>query len=287
MGAVGDSQEPAEGQSLRSGDSSSWAGVTAAYARSFAKLCAGPTGVILNDLGSGSGGGLLDAGCGVGGFSRAAAGQGWQVTAVDSSPEMVAATRESFRGLSIDVRQESVLDLHFADGHFEVAVAKFVINHVPEPRVGVLELSRVVRSGGKVALTVWTNQRTAQIELFSRALENAGAVPSPVHRLPQEKDFERTVSGLALLAREAGLQPLSAREIRWNWDVTWDDLWAGAGGGIASIGSAYRQQDAAVRKRIESEMHSMSAHLEVNGVIRLPSVAAYVVAQKGEHQLLR
>lgn len=87
------------------------AGVAAAYARSFATLCAGPTETLLDDLGPGSGGKLLDAGCGVGGFSRAAAGRGWAVTAVDSSAEMIAATRAAVRGLPVEVRSGSVLDL--------------------------------------------------------------------------------------------------------------------------------------------------------------------------------
>ena len=193
---------------------------------------------------------------------------------------MVAATRESVRGRSIDARQESVLDLPFADGHFEAVVAKFVINHLPDPRLGVRKLARVVWPGGKVVLVSWTNQPTAGSILFSSALEKAGAVPLPGHRLPADKDFERTVSGLAGLAREADLQPLISREIRWNWDVSWDDIWAGVAGGIAGIGAAYRQQEPAIRKRIESEMRSLFAQHETNGVIRLPSVAAYVLAQR-------
>ncbi len=256
------------------------AGVAAAYARSFATLCAGPTETLLDNLGDGSGGKLLDAGCGVGGFSRAAAGRGWAVTAVDASAEMIAATRAAVRGLPVEVQSGSVLDLPFPDGHFDAAVANFVINHVPDPRLGVREIARVLRPGGEVGLTIWTNQRTAQIELFSGSLENAGAVLAPGHRLPEEKDFERSVAGLAGIVQEAGLQPLVSREIRWTWDVRWEDLWAAVTGGIATIGAAYLRQDQATQNRIESGMRSLSAQFETDGLIRLPSVAAYVLAHK-------
>jgi hypothetical protein len=137
-----------------------------------------------------------------------------------------------------------------------------------------------VRVGGVVAATTWTNQPTAQTRLFSESLAAAGALSAPGQRLPPELDFERSVDGLAGLLREAGLELVVRRELAWDWGVPWASLWAGISGGVASIGAAYLAQTSDVRRRIEDEMRRRARELEVDGLVRLPSRAAYVVARK-------
>jgi len=70
--------------------------------------------------------------------------------AVDISPRMVELAR--VRG--IDARVGTVEDLPFADETFDVAVANWMLYHVPDVDRGVSELARVVRRGGRlVAVT--------------------------------------------------------------------------------------------------------------------------------------
>ena len=45
--------------------------------------------------------------------------------------------------------------LPFADGTFHAVTANFVVNHVPDPRGAVRDLARVLRPGGRVAMTIW------------------------------------------------------------------------------------------------------------------------------------
>jgi SAM-dependent methyltransferase len=170
--------------------------------------------------------------------------------------------------------------LSLTDGCADSAVANFVINHVSDPRVAVVEMARVVRPGGRVAVTIWTTKRSALAEVFSECLQAAGAVIVAGHRLPADKDFERTAAGLGEVARGAGLEPQIEAEIHWDWIVCWKDLWRGIAGGVASIGETYRAQPVEVRARIEAEMRTRVLRLERNGSLVLPATAAYVVARK-------
>lgn len=261
-------------------DARRWSHVAEAYRRSFASLCAGTIPTILADLGSPTPGGLLDVGCGAGALARAAAECGWTTTATDIDRDMLDLTRVECAGLPVPVMQTALPQLGLAAGAHDAAVANFVVNHLPDPRAGVRDLARVVRPGGLVALTTWTNQRTAQAALFADALEVAGARPVPGQRLPPELDFERSVTGLAGITQQAGLEPVIARELRWTWAVPWPDLWAGISGGVASIGETYLAQDAATRDRVRQAMRDRAAESEVDGRVQLPSIAAYVVARR-------
>ncbi|WP_375503637.1 class I SAM-dependent methyltransferase [uncultured Jatrophihabitans sp.] len=253
--------------------SSRWSGVGAAYRRSFATLCAGTVDVLLADT---FGPDHLDVGCGTGTLACAAAAAGRSVVAVDADPDMVELTRG--QAPEAHVEQMSLPELGLPSAAYDAVTANIVINHLPDPRAAVRELARVVRPGGRVAITTWTGRRTAQAVLFSESLTAAGAVPVSGQRLPAEVDFDRSPTGLEALTAAAGLTTVVARELEWVWTVAWDDLWAAVSSGVASIGETYLAQDVATQARIEVEMRERARALEVDGVVRLPSVAAYMVA---------
>ena len=94
---------------------------------------------------------LLEVGCGTGGLAaRCAAELGCEMIALDSSPEMVAATRA--RGIEAVVGD--VQHLPFGDAAFDAAVAAWMLYHVPDPDSAIGELARVLRPDGRlVAIT--------------------------------------------------------------------------------------------------------------------------------------
>jgi len=90
---------------------------------------------------------FLDVGCGMGDLAeRVQKELGAQVVAVDISPRMVELTRA--RG--IDVHLADVQSLPFADGEFDCVAANWVLYHVPDLDLGVSELARVIRRGGRL-----------------------------------------------------------------------------------------------------------------------------------------
>ena len=94
---------------------------------------------------------VLEVGCGPGELAaRITEELGADVVAIDISPRMV----ELARGRGVDARLGDVLDLPFAAGEFDCAVAAWMLYHVPDVERALAELARVLRPGGRlVAVT--------------------------------------------------------------------------------------------------------------------------------------
>jgi len=93
---------------------------------------------------------FLDAGSGGGHFSAVAAARGAEVWSVDVGEELLAQVAR--RCVSRRVIG-SVLCLPFGDGFFDLVLCTEVIEHTPDPLQAVLELTRVVKTGGLLAIT--------------------------------------------------------------------------------------------------------------------------------------
>ncbi len=94
---------------------------------------------------------------------------GVELVGVDQSEGMVAEQRK--RG--IDARVGDVQELPFADGEFDVAVAAWMLYHLPDLDRGLAELARVLKPGGE--LIAVTNSVEHLQELWNLA-QRASAV---------------------------------------------------------------------------------------------------------------
>lgn len=94
---------------------------------------------------------VLEVGCGPGELSGRIRGElGASVVALDISRRMV----ELARGRGVDARLGDVQALPFEDESFELAVAAWMLYHVPDVNRALGELARVLRPGGHlVAVT--------------------------------------------------------------------------------------------------------------------------------------
>ncbi len=226
-----------------------WAGRAAAYRRSAERLCAHPVPDLLDAARVAEGVGHLDVGCGTGTVVEAARARGAHVTAVDAEPDMVAAT--GARVPQARVEHGTLPELPFPDAEFDAATANFVLNHVGDPIAALTELHRVLRPGGRVAVTLWRNPDAAGQTLLGRAAQAAGVTP-PAGRAGPGVDFARTGDGVAGLLRTAGFADVRGTELAWEHPADAEEWWAGfADGGIGTVGTmlgALTQEERAAAK---------------------------------------
>ena len=92
---------------------------------------------------------VLDACCGTGDLAIAAELAGGRVTGLDFSEQMLVRARG--KSDSVEWILGDVTELPFADASFDAVTVGFGIRNVPDLDVGLAELARVLRSGGRVA----------------------------------------------------------------------------------------------------------------------------------------
>jgi SAM-dependent methyltransferase len=260
-----------------------WDGRADAYARSFAHLCAHTAPLLLDAAGVREGGAaaglrVLDAGTGPGTVAAAAVARGARVTAVDAEPSMVARAAAALP--DADVRHAMLPELPFADGEFDVVVSNFVVNHLGRPRDGVAELRRVLRPGGRIAVTIWSWPPEPGQALLGRALEAAGVSrPDTVPGLAADDDFPRTEEGLAALLGGAGLTDAACTPVRWDHLADPEVWWSGAAAGIAAAGQTLTAQPPAVIAEVRRHYDTLAAAFRrPDGLLALPHRALVATA---------
>jgi ubiquinone/menaquinone biosynthesis C-methylase UbiE len=191
---------------------------------------------------------VLDVGCGPGALTaelvRRLGPSG--VSAVDPSEPFVEAARQRHPG--VDVRQAAAEQLPFPDGGFDASLAQLVVNFMPSPIEGLVEMARVTRPGGVVAACVWDHDAGGEGAL-SRFWQAA-------RELDPEVEDESELAGsrrghLAELLREAGLEEveetaLSVRVEHATFDEWWEPFTFGAG----TVGAYLSQLDHVRRTRL-------------------------------------
>jgi SAM-dependent methyltransferase len=154
---------------------------------------------------------VLDLGCGFGRHAFEAYRRGGNVVAVDRSAEEVEQVSAMFRAmraageadpdLSARAVRADLLALPFPDAAFDVVIASEVLEHIPADEQAIAEIARVVRPGGRVAVTVpryWPERvcwalsddyhdvagghvRIYRADELARRLADAGLVPTGSH----------------------------------------------------------------------------------------------------------
>lgn len=210
----------------------------------------------------------LDVGCGNGAFTELVTTRSAprMTSGIDPSAAQIAyaQSRPSLR--EADLRQGDAMALPFAANTFDVAVMPLVIFFVPEPAVGVAELTRVVRPGGLVSAYAWDMPGGGfpYEPLFVEMREAGLAVP-----VPPNPDASR-LDVLQQLWTDAGLTEIVTTAIAVSRTFAdFDDYWATVHGS-ASVGARLAGLPSDIGARLRERL---SARLQPDGAGRITCTA--------------
>ncbi len=103
---------------------------------------------------------VLDGGCGRGRYLRLA-GDARLAVGLDLS-EAVLAARDLTAGMAnVAIVRGDLLRLPFAEGSFDHVYSIGVLDHTPDPRAAFLELAKLLKPGGRIA--IWIYERESPI----------------------------------------------------------------------------------------------------------------------------
>lgn len=223
---------------------------------------------VLAALGPLDGQRLLDVGCGVGLFMRAAEQRGALVAGTDTAVERLEIARWALP--DADLRVGGFVEpgdaLPFDNGTFDVVTAGAAVHQGADRAAVLTELVRVVRPGGRVAVGGWVRPSGSWAEAFAGHLRRLSLLA------PATGGDDRLDGAL----RAAGLTVLH------NGDVHFRAVYPSLGAAwTAMLGN--EQLLRAIRLAGEEPVRSafaesVAASVAPDGTVRLPKSFRYVVA---------
>ena len=225
----------------------------------------------------GAGERVIDVACGSGGMTMAVAAAvspGGHVVATDLSPQMTVATE----ALAVTTGTSNVeiaccdAEQLSDDGPFDVALCSLGLMYVPDPSAAVAELHRVVRPGGRVAVSVWGERRHCGWAAVFGIVDARVTSDVCPHFFALGAD-----NVLCSVLQRAGFVDVDVTRLCVQLDYRDGDEAVGAAFLGGPVALAYAQFDAATRQQVASEyLASIAAFRHHDGGYGVPG--EFVVA---------
>lgn len=186
----------------------------------------GRTGLRPEDV---SGALVLDAGCGMGRYLRVAADAGARVIGMDLSEAARAARELTWDLPGVGVVRGDLFRPPFAEGTFDHIYSLGVLDHTPNPRAAFLQLARLLKPAGRIAIWVYPKEkplletiirahRGISTRLPLGALVGLSRVTAPIGSLKRRMMLSRNRlverAGVALNLLTIGVSMHPDREVR-------------------------------------------------------------------------
>jgi 2-polyprenyl-3-methyl-5-hydroxy-6-metoxy-1,4-benzoquinol methylase len=114
---------------------------------------------------------VADVGCESGYMAAALVARGCQVICIDIDPALLELTRQRIRSDQAEYVVSDIQAIRLPDASVDVAVASEILEHLPAPEVGLRELVRITRPGGRVFLSVPNESLILTIKRVLKALQ--------------------------------------------------------------------------------------------------------------------
>lgn len=209
-------------------------------------------GPLLDAAGVQQGSRVLDLATGPGYAAAEAAALGASVVGVDIAPAMVELARRLHPTVEFRVAEAEALP--FKNDVFDAAVSNFVVPHLSRHERAVSELVRVLRRGGRLALTTWDQpDRTRLLGVFLDSFAAAGATAPP--EIPAGPGFFEFADDekFANLLAGCGLSGVEVTTVAFDHRIqSGAELWQGMLGGMVRTSAFFLGQPEQIREKIRT-----------------------------------
>ena len=181
-----------------------------------------------------------------------------------------------------DFRRADVHEFPFADASFDAVVGNFAIMHLSRPERAMAHCARVLRPGGRLALTAWAHPFEHRlVGVFLDAVAEAQATPPA--DLPRGPDFFRFSDDeeFAAALRQQDLVSPAVTGITFIHRVaSADELWYGMLGATVRASALITRQPEDVRQRIRAAFDRLAGGYRRGDVLEMPVAVKLATARK-------
>ncbi len=223
---------------------------------------------------------VLDVATGPGYVAARASERGASAVGVDIAQPMVALARKLHP--TIEFREADAERLPFADESFDAVLGNFVILHLAQPEQATAEFARVLRPGGRVALSVWDfPDRMRLLGIILDAVDAAGAsappdIPAgpPFYRFSSDEEFTGLLVG-------AGLERIQIERLSFLHRLSGaDELWEAMLGSTVRTAALLLGQTQEMRQRIRAALDHLLLEYAAGDGLELPVSIKLASGQK-------
>lgn len=207
-----------------------------------------------------------------------------KVVAVDQSEGMLSVAREKAEGRGVknyEIRIGEVSELPFPDNAFDAVSSRFGLMFFPDMPGAVKEMTRVLKTGGRMAVAVWDGPEknfwvTGIMGVIMKHLDVSPPAPDAPGMFRCAKE-----GSVASMFREAGLKSVTEKHVPLklaceNTDTYWNYM-TGVG---AAVVVALSKADAAMREKIKTEVTDLLSQRYGDGPVAIDASAIVIGGEK-------
>ena len=126
----------------------------------------------------------------------------------------------------VPVAAAQVIDLPFGPGRFDAAIGSFVLAHFNKVETALFDIARVLRVGGRVGFTSWTDgvdaYQQAWREMVESVVPREMLAPAYAEAAPWHERF-RSRTNVEETLIDAGFRSVRTEVVKYHWTYALDD----------------------------------------------------------------